>query len=160
MTVDSAQASPSRLATRTILLAGLLAGTLDLTAACIVSTLRGGSPVGVFHAIASGLLGADAFKGGFATAALGIFLHFVIATTAAALFYAASRKWTFLTRHAVISGLAYGIPVYLFMNQVVLPLSRISFKVARAPANIAIGLLIIMFCIGLPIALVVRRSAR
>ena len=46
------------------------------------------------------------------------------------------------------------------MNQVVLPLSRISFKVARAPSNIAIGLLIIMFCVGLPIALVMRRYAR
>ena len=160
MAANTAQHSPSRPALRTILVAGLVAGTLDLTAACIASTLRGGSAVGVFHAIASGVLGAAAFKGGAATAALGIFLHFVIATTAAALFYAASRKWTCLTRHAVVSGLAYGIPVYLFMNQVVLPLSRISFKVARAPANIAIGLLIIMFCVGLPIALVVRRYAR
>ena len=114
----------------------------------------------MFHAIASGVLGADAFRGGFATAALGIFLHFVIATTAAALFYAASRRWTFLTHHAVVSGLAYGVPVYLFMNQVVLPLSRISFKVSRAPSSIAIGLLIIMSCVGLPIALVVRRYAR
>ena len=160
MAANTAQHSPGRLALRTILVAGLVAGTLDLAAACIASTLRGGSSVGVFHAIASGVLGAAAFKGGAATAALGIFLHFVIATTAAALFYAASRRWTFLTRYAVVSGLAYGIPVYLFMNQVVLPLSRISFKVARAPANIAIGLLIIMFCVGLPIALVVRRYAR
>ncbi|MCA1573319.1 MAG: hypothetical protein LC770_02020, partial [Acidobacteria bacterium] len=43
----------------------------------------------------------------------GVVLHFVIATTAAAIL-------TFLVRHAIVSGLVYGIAVYFFMNLVVI----------------------------------------
>jgi hypothetical protein len=45
------------------------------------------------------------------------------------------------------------------MNFVVIPLSRVAQRPATVSGRI-IGLLIIMFCIGLPIALIVRRFAR
>lgn len=143
-----------------ILLGGLVAGTLDILAAFISSGLRGGSTTRVLQAIASGLLGANAFEGGFTTAALGLVLHFFIATTATAVYYAASRKLEVLVDQAVICGLAYGIPVYLVMNLVVLPLSAVPFKISYAPGNVATAALILMFCVGLPIALVVRRYAK
>jgi len=51
--------------------------------------------------------------------------------------------------------------VYLFMNFVVLPLSRVRFPPNPPPLSArAIQMLIIMFCIGLPIALIVRRFSR
>jgi hypothetical protein len=56
-------------------------------------------------------------------------------------------------------GLLYGIAVYTFMNFVVLPLSRVPPRTIT-PIGTTIGLLTIMFCIGLPIALVVRRFSR
>jgi hypothetical protein len=46
------------------------------------------------------------------------------------------------------------------MNHIVLPLSAIPFKVSHAPGNVATALLILMFCVGLPIALVVRRYSK
>lgn len=142
---------------QTLGVGGLLAGTLDILAAFINSGLRGVSPTRVLQAIAGGLLGADSFTGGFATAALGLVLHFFIATTATAVYYAASRKLKMLIEHAVVCGLAYGIPVYLVMNLVVLPLSAIPFRISFAPGNVVTSVLILMFCVGLPIGLVVRR---
>ena len=139
---------------------GLIAGTLDICAACVTSWLRAGvGPVRVLHSVASGLLGAAAFDGGAKTAVLGLALHFLIATGATVVFYLASRKMMFLIERPVTFGLLYGVAVYAFMNFVVLPLSN----VARRPIPVSgriIGVLIIMFCIGLPIALVVRRYSR
>ena len=143
-----------------IFLGGLIAGTLDLTAACVYSWLRGSvSPITVFQFIASGVLGRDSFAGGAKTAVLGVALHFLIATVATAIFYFASRAWFFLIEHPIVAGLLYGIPVYLFMNFVVLPLSQIQQRPQPMSARI-VNLVILMFCIGLPIALIVRRYAR
>lgn len=143
-----------------ILWGGLAAGVLDIAAAFLQAAQRGRSPVRVLHAIASGLLGADAFQGGTPTAALGAVLHFVIAFGAAAVYVAASRKLRVLVERHVLCGLLYGIAVYWFMNLVVLPLSAIPFERQFQPAGVAIGLVIHMLCVGLPIALAARRFAR
>jgi hypothetical protein len=146
---------------KAILWGGLIAGTLDITAACVAAWLRAGAtPVRVFKSVASGLLGAAAYAGGAKIAALGLALHFFIATIWTIVFYLASRKLRFLIEQPIVWGLVYGVVVYAFMNFVVLPLSR--FPPGRAPtlSSRLIGLLIIMFCIGLPIALIVRRFSR
>jgi hypothetical protein len=141
---------------------GLIAGALDLAAACVASWLRANvRPVRVMQSIASGIFGSDAYTGGAKMAALGVALHFLIATTATALFYFASRKLKFMIEQPVIWGLVYGVLVYVFMNFVVLPLSR--FPPPRTAPTLSgrmIGLVIIMFCIGLPIALIVRRFSK
>jgi hypothetical protein len=59
---------------RAIFWGGLIAGAFDITAAFINSGLRGVGPLRVLRSIASGLLGADASKGGLAAAALGFSL--------------------------------------------------------------------------------------
>lgn len=147
---------------RVILYGGLIAGTLDLSAAFISSWLRAGvGPVRVMQSIASGLLGAASFTGGAGSAALGVALHFLIATVATAVFYFASRSLRFLVQHATTAGLLYGVLVYVFMNFVVIPLSAVPRRVGPAPlSGRIIGLLIIMFCVGLPIAILVRRYER
>lgn len=143
-----------------IFLGGLIAGTLDLTAACVYSWLRASvSPIRVFQFIASGVLGTESFTGGAKTAVLGVALHFLIATVATTVFYFASRAWFFLIEHPIVSGMLYGIPVYAFMNFVVLPVSQIQQRPQPMTARL-INLVILMFCIGLPIALIVRRYAR
>jgi hypothetical protein len=149
-------------ALRTILVAGSIAGVLDLTAACVYSWLRAGvTPIRVFHSVASGLLGENAARGGWKTAALGIALHFLIATIWATVFYAASRIFKLLVNHPIPSGLFYGVVVYLLMNFVVLPLSAIPRRPVPPPLSARIyGALIIMFFVGLPIAFTVRRFAR
>ena len=139
---------------------GLIAGTLDICAACLTAWLRAGvSPIGVLQFVASGALGPAAFQGGVKSALIGLALHFLIATIWTVIFYLASRKWLFLIERPIQFGLLYGIAVYLIMTFVVVPLSR----VMQRPATISgrtIGILTIMFCVGLPIALIVRRFSR
>jgi hypothetical protein len=141
---------------RTIAGAGLVAGCLDICAAFIDASLQGRTPKWVLQVIASGLLGRDSYERGFSSAALGLVIHFVIATTAAAMFYVASRKLRFMTGRAVISGLLYGVAVYLFMYFVVLEL-RFPNRPALTVSSVVKGLIIHMLCVGLPISLVVRR---
>ena len=120
--------------------------------------LEGKSPVYLFQAIAGGLLGMSSFQGGLATAALGAFFHFLIATTAAAVFYLASRKLKFLVKHAIPSGLLYGIAVYVVMRYGVLPISAYHVKIALPPlADLIKDVAIHMFLVGLPISLMVRK---
>ncbi len=162
MATDSRQSSAG--AFTPILLGGLIAGTLDISYACIFSYVRRGTrPVVILQSVASGALGQPAFTGGAKTAALGLAFHFLIALIAATVFYFASQVISFMITHAVVSGIDFGICVYLFMNLVVLPLSRIPVKVPlwhyQWPPLVG-GLLIHMFGIGLPIALVVRRYSR
>ncbi len=143
-------------AAKTILLAGLLAGTLDGLAACVDFVLRTGrSPVRVFQFIASGVFGAGAFSGGNAMAAWGVLFHYLIATSWAAAFVLAYPR---LARvNAIVLGLLYGVVVWLVMNLVVLPLSNVPQSSPTA-FGVAKGMVILMVCVGLPIALVARRG--
>ena len=147
-----------------ILFGGLIAGTLDISYACIYSYIRRGTrPIVILESVASGALGQSAFTGGMKTAVLGLGFHFLIALTAASVYYLASRVLRFMITYAVICGIAFGVCVYLVMNLVVLPLSRIPFKVPMSsypwPSLIG-GFLIHMFGIGLPIALSVRKFSK
>jgi hypothetical protein len=143
----------------TVLWGGLLAGALDITYACVNSGLRGrGGPERVLQSVASGLLGKGAFEGGAGAAALGLFCHFLIAVTAAFVYYAASRQLDILVRQPVVCGLLYGVVVYVVMSFVVVPLSAAPFRFPLRPGVIIPGLLVHMFLIGLPIALFVRRA--
>jgi hypothetical protein len=139
----------------TIALAGLIAGILDITSAFVIAGIKGTGSIRMLQGIASGLLGQRSFEGGMATAGLGLGIHFLIAFTAAAVFYAASRKLSSLTEHAVVSGLLYGIAVYIFMYWVVIPLA---FPTAHHSTSRDVTAVIIhIILIGLPISLVVHR---
>ncbi len=147
-------------ALRAIVAGGLLAGVLDLTAAIVTNRFRGIAPVRILQSIATGILGAESYTGGFRTALLGTALHFVITFGAATVYYAASRWLRFLVNQAVISGLFFGIAVYWFMNLVVLPLSAFPHKITFRPALVITGLIVHMLCVGIPIALCVRRFSK
>jgi uncharacterized membrane protein YagU involved in acid resistance len=111
--------------------------------------------------IAAGLLGAPAaLAGGAGTIVLGVALHFTIALGAAAAFYAASRRWRFLTgrRGWWTAGLVFGVAVWLFMQLVVLPLSAVPPKTFPPPQWLPVFIAHLV-CVGLPIAGVTRRLA-
>src|SRR5205809_5548316 len=89
-----------------IAVAGLIAGILDIASAFVIAELKGIGSIRMLQGIASGLLGSQSFEGGLATAGLGLAIHFLIAFAAASVFYVGSRQISFLTRHAVASGIA------------------------------------------------------
>ena len=135
---------------------GLIGGVFDLIYAITFVTLRGLQPLVLPQAIASGLFGMKSFEGGLPTAILGVALEFLITFVATAVYYAASRRLSFLVRRAVLCGLLYGIAIYFFMNLIVVPLSAAP-KFDHTWASRACDLAVHMFFIGLPMALAVRR---
>jgi uncharacterized membrane protein YagU involved in acid resistance len=154
--VGSAPAAQPRWASA-ILSGGLVAGILDISDAIVTWVPRGATVGRIFQSIAAGLLGrAASYDGGVATMALGAFLHFFIATGAAATYVAASTKLPVLVRRAVPCGLAFGVAVYFFMNYVVLPLSAIRPGPFSLSAMVH-GVIGHAFLVGLPIALLTRK---
>jgi hypothetical protein len=133
---------------------GLIVGTLDLTQAFILFGRR------VPLVIAAGLLGRPALQGGAATYALGVLLHFFIAFSATAVYYAASRRLAFLKENPLVCGLFYGMAVELVMGYVVLPLSALQDRGPYELHDVLQGLIVHMVVVGLPIAYSVRRFSK
>jgi hypothetical protein len=142
---------------RALLFGGVAVGVLDLLDALLFFGARGVPPVAILQSIASGLLGRAAFRGGAATAALGVLLHFFIAFVVVTVYYAVSRRLPALRRYPVVYGLLYGLAVYAVMNAVVLPLSAAAHGMPTMPVLIN-GLLIHMLGVGLPSALAARAA--
>jgi hypothetical protein len=141
-----------------VLAIGLFAGTLDIADALIFNILRGITPVQVLQYISSGLIGNASFRGGLASAGLGLVLHYLIALSWTTLFYIVSRKLAILTRRPILSGLIYGGVIYLVMNFVVLPASSVPHPKSTATiAAIVNGVLALLLCIGLPISVLTSR---
>ena len=134
-----------------ITVGGLVAGILDLSQAFILFGPK------VPLAVAGGLLGPQAFRGGVAVYILGVFLHFLIACTATAVYYGASRRLQFLAQHALVCGLFFGIAVDLTMSLIVLPLSALHATGPYQYRELVQGLLVHMVLVGLPISFSVRR---
>ena len=151
-------ASESRALTA-IFWAGLTCGVMDISAALLTWWPQGVSPARLLKGIAGGLLGPQAYNAGWPVAALGLACHFFIAYSAATVFYLASRKLSFLTLRPVLSGVLYGVCVYLVMYWIVVPLSRLHRRPTSVKATV-IAIITHIFCVGLPVSLVIRRFSR
>jgi len=146
--------------TKAIITGGLSVGVLDFLGACVSNASRGVTPMRIGQSVASGLLGARAFQGGYKTATLGVVLHFVIAFIWATVFVLASRRLPLLTQQTILSGALYGLFVFWFMQLVVLPLSAISFKQTFATRVVITGMIVHVLCVGLPIAIATRLNTK
>jgi uncharacterized membrane protein YagU involved in acid resistance len=104
---------------------GLIAGTIDIGAASIISAVN---PLIILQAVATGLLGRASFQGGAGTMVLGLLLQWGMSILIAALFTLAANRWPVLARRWVLWGTLYGIVVFFVMNYVVVPLSAAPFK--------------------------------
>lgn len=134
-----------------IAVGGGFAGVVDLLQASIEEGWD------IPKVVAAGLLGRQAIHGGVGTWFLGVFLHFFIAFSAAAVYYAASRRLPFLTEYPLVCGLCFGAWVDLVMHLIVLPLSALHTQDLHSLLR---GLLQKMVVVGLPISFSVRRFAR
>jgi hypothetical protein len=144
--MSSATAGQRRGILLAILAGGLIAGSLDLTSAFI--TFGWGVP----RAIAGGLLGRQAFQGGAGVWVLGVFLHYFIAFSAAAIYCVLSLKLDLLKDHFVVCGMFYGIAVFLVMNLIVLPISGLHAAGPYQLHGLIQGIAVHMLIIGLPIS--------
>src|SRR3954470_13943141 len=94
---------------KTITRVGLLAGSLDISFACVQAYLaRGTSPVIVLQYIASAAVGKAAFAGGWEMPLLGLLFHFFIAYSFTALFFIIYPNIKFFSQNIVLTAIIYG----------------------------------------------------
>jgi hypothetical protein len=140
-----------------ILASWLLAGTLDIASAFILSASRLAPWQQMPKAIASGILGAQAFKGGIGIALLGLGLHYLIMLFIACACWLLASNMALARRQPIVFGTVFGIGVYAVMNIIVLPLSAIAFKATYTPVSVMRDLAIHAALVGWPMALAMQR---
>lgn len=134
-----------------ILRSTLIAGILDITAACIQAYLvRGTTPDVVCKFIASGLFGKQAFSGGTEYVLIGLIVHFFIVFACAAVYFILYPRLGFLKKSILLNALLIAIIAWVVTTQIIIPLS----KIPPAPfdlKNVLVAIAILYCCIGLPI---------
>lgn len=146
-------------AIKTIALSGFVAGVLDLTTVVTVYAVvqHKTTAIKILQFIASGILGPKAYTLGTGSAIAGLALHFFIAFSFAAFYFFIFPLIPFLRKQPIISGLLYGLFAWIVMNLIVVPASYVH----RGPLTVqgvAIGVVILMLMIGLPVSLITKRN--
>jgi len=136
------------------LLAGWVAGTVDIGAAAVIFAVH---PAVIMQAIASGVLGRAAYFGGAASATAGLLLQWLMSWIIAAVYVAAARPWPSLGQHWTRCGLLYGVVVFGVMNYVVVPLSAAYPRHPFTPRTLLESLLA-MLLFGVLVAFFARRT--
>jgi uncharacterized membrane protein YagU involved in acid resistance len=137
---------------RAIAVGGSIAGALDILFAISFAAYGGRTPVWLLQTVATGLLGEDAYAGGWAAAALGLAGHFAMSFGWAALFVFAASRVPRLIEKPVVYGLLFGAVVFVTMRLVILPLSAFPYPVSFKSLGAGLDLVSHLFFFGLPIA--------
>lgn len=143
-------------AKRRILIATIVAGTLDIAAAIALTVTKGGEAARMLRGVASGPV-REAAHWGLGGAVLGLTVHFAIMAAMAAVFVLAADRITWLKQHAIAAGVAYGIATWAVMNQIVLPLRWPAIYPQYDALSVFTQLTCHIFLVGIPIALIARR---
>lgn len=154
--MKSTSTSPNPL--KVILVAGLVAGTLDIIAACTQAYFkRGVVPDRVLQYIASAVFGKDAYSGGMAMSAWGLFFHYLIAFGLAAFFVFLYLRWPLISKNIVVTGLLYGIFAWVVTTRFIIPVFSTLKPSPFVLRNAIEAMVILMLFIGLPIALITKK---
>ncbi|MDQ7811235.1 hypothetical protein [Brevundimonas sp.] len=140
---------------RAVLLATLVAGTLDIGAAILTNPQVPARVV--LQSVAGGWLGNEAYRGGWPTAWLGLASHFAVMLGITAVFVLAAARAPALRRLWFPAGVAFGLAVWLAMTYVVVPLSASTLAPPDTLVAALKPIVIHILCVGLPIAWIVRR---
>lgn len=136
---------------RAILITTLVAGSLDILLAFLNAWLGNAvTPTRVLQYIASGYFGAEAFAGGPGMARWGLLFHYLTALVFTTVFFFLFAKGNFWARHRVLTAIAYGLLIWIIMNLVVLPMSRVPASKMEPVAMIK-GMIMLIVAMGLPL---------
>ncbi len=141
---------------RPIVLATLIAGTLDIISAFVFAGMAGMSPMAVLVFVASGPFG-DAPTATMGWAIAGLLVHFAIMTCMATAYMIAAPRIPALLRHPVVAGIAYGLFLWIVMYWIVRPMRWPEMPLPHTAWGIGNALFSHCILVGIPIALVARR---
>lgn len=132
-----------------MLIAGVIAGSVDILLAFLSAYIgNGSSPEMVLRYVASGFFGKDAFSGGSQMIAWGLVFHFIIALAFTILFFYLYPRLKWMRENKVLTGIFYGLLVWAVMNLLVLPQSNVPPSPIRFPGAL-ISMLILIIAIGM-----------
>jgi hypothetical protein len=143
---------------RPIVLATLVAGTLDILAAVLLSLIFGRGPMTMLRGVASGPF-PPATEWGAPGSVLGLAVHFTLMAIMVTIYMVAADRRPALRAKPLQWGVIYGLITYVAMNLIVVPLR---FAGAFPPS--LRGVLTQLFChivlVGIPIAYIAARHLR
>jgi uncharacterized membrane protein YagU involved in acid resistance len=147
------------------LTAGLIAGTLDITAACIQAYIKTGTtPSQVLRYVASGAVDPKTFSNDTMLVVVGLIVHFIIAILFTFFFFFLAKQIPALVKYPIPIAVLYGIFAWATMRFIILPyVSRLNPKPIvgnEAITNAAIAAGIIVVCIGIPVVLLARKYVK
>jgi uncharacterized membrane protein YagU involved in acid resistance len=147
------------------LTAGLIAGALDIVAACLQAYLKSDTPpMQVLRGVASGAFDPKTFSSPALLALCGLLIHFFIAISFTFVFFFLAKQIPSLVKYPIPIGIIYGLFVWAAMRFIILPyLSRLNPKPIvgqEAIKNAAIAAGIIVVCVGIPVALLAKKYVR
>jgi hypothetical protein len=142
---------------RAIAIATLIAGTLDILAAIILSTIFGHGPMAMLRGVASGPF-PDAGDWGSGGSLLGFVVHFALMAIMVTVYMLIAARRPAMLANPVQWGVIYGLVTYVLMNLVVVPLRFHNWP--PTPRGIATQLFCHIVLVGIPIALVAGRQLR
>ena len=138
-----------------IVVATLIAGTLDLVAAFVFAGRAGMSPGAVLHFVASGPFGDGALRGDLFLL-VGALVHYAIMAVMVTVFMLTAMHLALLTRQTILSGVAYGLGLWFVMYWVIRPARWENLPPPSDPGAIAGQLFCHLILVGIPVALVAR----
>ena len=143
---------------RTIALATLVAGTLDILFAMILTVVFGREIGNMLRYVGSGPFPA-AIDMGTAGAIVGLLTHFGLIAIMAAIYAIAAQQRPALLKKPIQWGVLYGLATYVAMNLIVVPL-RFDAPLPPSARAIATQLFAHVVLVGIPIALIAARNLR
>lgn len=132
---------------------GLLSGIMDMVA---VMTVYRVNPVRMCWYIAGAAFGKEAISGSVVMAVWGLAFHFFIALFWTILFFFLYPRINSFSKNIIVNGFLYGIVIWVVMNLVVLPLTKLP-PTPLTTDHVIIGITIVMLMVGLPISFMVHR---
>ncbi|MGV2496226.1 hypothetical protein [Pelagerythrobacter aerophilus] len=153
---------------RTIVIAWLVAGTLDIISAFVFAGMAGATPTRVLQFVASGPFGDGMYESAVG-ASLGLLTHFAIMLAMAAAYVAIAPNFSAVLRHPIVAGLLYGLLLWVIMYWIVRPLrwpelwppeAYTGDSVSEIAWSVGNALFSHCILVGIPIAWITARSQR
>jgi hypothetical protein len=140
--------------------AWLICGALDITYAGIVTVAQGVTVPKMLRGVASGPFGDSAADWGMGGSLLGLATHFSIMAAMVAFFLLIVRQRRLHVINPWLLGALYGTGLYGVMYCIVLAMRYPANFPQSDPIKIAISLFPHIFLVGIPMALIERRSRK
>ena len=136
-----------------MLTAGFVVGTFDILSAFIHYFIKTGQThfSDVLRFVASGYFGTAAVTGGRSMIFAGLIIHYLIAFAFTVFFFLLFPKIKTFSKNKILTGIVYGIFVWVVMNIIVLPFSNIAYRPFHI-SNALINVIILIVCVGIPLS--------